>query len=514
MPFLSVSQYLAQSQTVCAAPGLVGPAGATGPGFTGPLGPTGSIGTTGPGLTGPQGSTGSIGPTGPGLTGPTGPGLTGPTGPKGDPGNNGTNGTNGAPGLGPISIAVSSFGATVGTPLTIDALQFQFNPTIGSLYPQVRGNSAIPNVSFGGFSNINGTVGSFTNQFTTLSSSNWTNIISTNMVASGDLVTTVLQDITNSRLYRAFFSRGQTFGAIQYLIVGGGGGGGVRTAGGGGAGGLLSGSIGLTGGLSYTVTVGTGGTGGLGYIGYPATVPGQNGRNSVFGGLIAYGGGGGGGGDLGAGLAGGCGGGGQTRWLASDWPNNVPLGNNSPFPGGGGAGITGQGYAGATYTYPNGSQIQYTGGGGGGAGGTGTNFAGGVGVQSSITGTPTWYAGGGGGFGVPGGTGGGGRGSTGNGTTMYPGNGVTGLGGGGGGSAYGGDNLTLRSPDGGNGGSGIVILSYSSSYPQLTSIGAGLTYTYSVTGGNNVYIFTAGTGNVTWNGSFVSTGNIYVERII
>jgi len=58
MPFLSASQYLAQSRTVCAAPGIAGPTGYTG--ATGVIGPTGVIG-----FTGPLGVTGPIGPTGP-----------------------------------------------------------------------------------------------------------------------------------------------------------------------------------------------------------------------------------------------------------------------------------------------------------------------------------------------------------------------------------------------------------------------------------------------------------------
>jgi hypothetical protein len=51
---------------------------------------------------------------------------------------------------------------------------------------------------------------------------------------------------------------------------------------------------------------------------------------------------------------------------------------------------------------------------------------------------------------------------------------------------------------GGNGGSGIVVISYPNSYPTLTSIGGGLTYSYANTGGNNVYTFTGGTGTVSW----------------
>ena len=50
---------------------------------------------------------------------------------------------------------------------------------------------------------------------------------------------------------------------VEYLVVaGGGGGGGFYYTGGGGAGGLLSSTITLSAGTTYTVTVGAGGTGG------------------------------------------------------------------------------------------------------------------------------------------------------------------------------------------------------------------------------------------------------------
>jgi hypothetical protein len=44
-----------------------------------------------------------------------------------------------------------------------------------------------------------------------------------------------------------------------------------------------------------------------------------------------------------------------------------------------------------------------------------------------------------------------------------------------------------------------VILAYPDSYPQLSTIAAGLTYTYSTASrsGYRVYTFTAGTGTVT-----------------
>jgi hypothetical protein len=42
-----------------------------------------------------------------------------------------------------------------------------------------------------------------------------------------------------------------------------------------------------------------------------------------------------------------------------------------------------------------------------------------------------------------------------------------------------------------------VIIRYSSAFDDLTSIGGGLTYTKTTSGGNTIYQFTAGTGTVT-----------------
>ena len=120
------------------------------------------------------------------------------------------------------------------------------------------------------------------------------------------------------------------------------------------------------------------------------------------------------------------------------------------------------------------------GGGGGGAGSAGTDGTGssgsgigGPGTSSAISGTSVTYAGGGGGTGgysgagSAGGTGGGGAGAgtplnnTGSDSTGE--SGTTNLGGGGGAAANGSQNPTASAPgfsSGGNGGSGIVIISY------------------------------------------------------
>lgn len=50
---------------------------------------------------------------------------------------------------------------------------------------------------------------------------------------------------------------------------------------------------------------------------------------------------------------------------------------------------------------------------------------------------------------------------------------------------------------GGTGASGVVILRYPDSQEDLTTVGAGLTYTKTTSGGYKIYSFTAGTGSIT-----------------
>jgi hypothetical protein len=66
--------------------------------------------------------------------------------------------------------------------------------------------------------------------------------------------------------------------------------------------------------------------------------------------------------------------------------------------------------------------------------------------------------------------------------------------GGGGGGGGGGIGGTIS---GGSGGSGVVVIRYADTNPDLTSISAGLTYTRTTPTGYKVYTFTSGTGTVT-----------------
>jgi hypothetical protein len=231
-------------------------------------------------------------------------------------------------------------------------------------------------------------------------------------------------------------------GPVEILVVAGGGGGGGGYIGGGGGGGgvqVLS-TYSVSSGQSVSVVVGLGGVGG----GFGT--PGGNGSVSSFGSLIAKGGGGGGAYGNNMGLAGGSGGG-------AGW-QGVP-----------GAGQKGQGYAGGAFgTSPN------HGGGGGGAFGTpNSSGVGGPGIPSEITGSISYYGGGGsagtdGLVSLAGGIGGGGEGLFINSSPMSAGLGQENTGGGGGGG-------TGMSTRGGDGGSGIVIVRYKAkilTYGQTT----------------------------------------------
>ena len=247
---------------------------------------------------------------------------------------------------------------------------------------------------------------------------------------------------------------------VEYLIVAGGGGGGQHHGGGGGGGGFLTGTTTVTP-QTYTITVGSGGAGTLSNN-TTNPVPGANGQNSIAFGLTAIGGGGGGS-WAGNGTSGGSGGG------ASNWTvNPARLA---------GAGTPGQGFAGANSV----ANTTDAGGGGGGAGGSPivpSGLDGGPGRGSTITGTLTYYAGGGasgrylgGNFsGGIGGRGGGGRGSWAfgdhpQGANYWGGFGGANTGGGGGGAA------SLTTPGrGGNGGSGVVIVRYRKHTNQLSNI--------------------------------------------
>jgi hypothetical protein len=210
---------------------------------------------------------------------------------------------------------------------------------------------------------------------------------------------------------------------VNYLVVGGGGGSGGAFdnggAGGGGGGMVLIGTLSISPGQVYTVTVGDGGIAGVSLRGPPSTeTPGEAGENSVFASLTALGGGGGKGSrqTTGAGTAGNGG-------AAAINTTTASIGGNGGGAGGGGGG----------------------GGGSNGAGGNrsgATAGSGGSGTANSLSGSSVTYGVGGGG----------GTGSTANAAvagTSNTGNGAKAAGTG-----------TASESNGAKGGSGIIVLVY------------------------------------------------------
>lgn len=272
---------------------------------------------------------------------------------------------------------------------------------------------------------------------------------------------------------------------VEYVVVAGGGGGGGGFGGGGGAGGYRSSVSGeFSGGGflaenslnlfmgSHAVTIGAGGSGSTGN--YSSGSKGVNGGASSFANISATGGGGGG-----------------THNQQNTGSNGGSGGGRSGTVGDAGSGAPDQGFDGGLGL--NGTNPNFRGAGGGGAGqiggnsGTGFSGGGGNGVESNITGTLTYLAGGGGGGSGTdntgagaGGNGGGGGG--GNGTVGIAADANTGGGGGGGGNSINGDGTN-------SGGSGVVIFKITES--AIVTFSAGVTQTNATANGFTVYTVTA-----------------------
>jgi hypothetical protein len=304
-------------------------------------------------------------------------------------------------------------------------------------------------------------------------------------------------------------------GNVDVLVVGGGGGAGTFSGGGGGAGGFRTSASHAVTAQTYVVTVGAGGTGG--YSSPSPYTRGGNGGDSVFDTVTAAGGGGGSGyylsGTSPGGADGGSGGGSGTNAqgysAGSGGAGNTP----STSPSQGNAGGDGR-----ARDWPGAPNVNHYGGGGGGggAGGAGVDSCnmtncgyggdGGDGATNDYrTGSNVTYAGGGSGaagesypYGTPGpngtgGDGGGGQSQTYNAT--YAGayipdlpNGGANTGGGGGGG--------VRDNWGGYGGSGIVVVRYTtgdlSSYGDMTLVSNSTTAQSAPTKADLVMTYTNG----------------------
>ena len=292
-----------------------------------------------------------------------------------------------------------------------------------------------------------------------------------------------------------------TFSAETLAIGGGGGGGGYPPnsvgGAGGGAGGVILTNVTISTSTTYTVSVPGSAAGGV-----YTNDSGFNGSNTILsGGAISITAVGGGGGlnqniPLQPGRNGGSGGGGRFE-------NGQP---EASLAGGGGYGFpspTQQGYPGGAgaSSFPN---NQGGGGGAGGAGGPGSSGGGhgGLGINSSITGVNVQYAGGGGGGSLyPGAVGG--YGQYGGGNSGWSGSGPgdgraanVNTGGGGGGAGRAGGSQMV----GGDGGSGIVILAYANTLPNVVVVSGNVVISTNTTSrpGYLVHRFIGGTGTFTF----------------
>jgi hypothetical protein len=328
-------------------------------------------------------------------------------------------------------------------------------PTLGDAASQTNGTTAIVGNFLGNYAPTTAitrvTLSLFSgSNFTEFSSATLYGITAyveagTGSKATGGTVTTA-----SGYTYHTFFSSGMftptaSITGAEVLVVAGGGGTSGSVDGGGGAGGLVyASSQSFTSGTGYSAIVGAGGAGGV-----PGVQKGNNGTNSVFAaGTVAIGGGSGNG-SLGS-NSGGSGGGQGAPGSSSVGSGTSGQGNNG--------GATGGAYGGG-------------GGGAGAAGGTGGTGSrggdGGVGLSTysawgAATGTGenvggTYYYAGGGGGGAW------------NGVAA---NGIGGQGGLGGGGQGGGSNTTLPIPYGTN----------------------GMAFTGGGAGGDNGYVFSGGSG--------------------
>lgn len=297
---------------------------------------------------------------------------------------------------------------------------------------------------------------------------------------------------------------------VEALIIAGGGGGAGGSGGGGGAGGYYENlSAAIVRQTVYTLIVGAGGAAQTNSI-----QRGNTGGSSTFTAARATAVSGGSGGAstfYDANNSNGSGGGGAVK---VEWgtTNKVVW----DFGTGGNSGITGNDGGDATNGVPSNvtaiADVGFflNGGGGGGAGAVGSNptftlvgstytfnlGSGGVGLQNSITGVSTYYAGGGAGNAyknVP------------SGYTANYNDGSGGLGGGGGPSTAGTANTGGGGGAGGTsgstgaaGGSGVVIIAYPDNYDDPVVIG--VTYTKSTVSraGYKVFTFTSGSGSIYW----------------
>lgn len=179
-------------------------------GFSGWSGFSGFSGFTGySGHSGHSGINGSSGYTG--ISGYSGqPGITGLTGPAGISGKSGYSGFSGAG----FTLTKSAFDAPFDTVVLLDNVKIRVNSATER--PQVQGNSTTFTASWSGTSNFVGEPATinFTTPSATVTNFAWYDITTNAITTPADSYTILLQDTTNSKLYRITCTAGATGASI------------------------------------------------------------------------------------------------------------------------------------------------------------------------------------------------------------------------------------------------------------------------------------------------------------
>jgi hypothetical protein len=112
----------------------------------------------------------------------------------------------------------TAFNQLAPTIVTLDAIQYQFYNTTATA--QIRGNSATPLVAFSGYASIFGQSSiMYVNTGIILNATTWTDVDATGMSNVGDTNIFILQDTTNSKMYRATFAVGGATGTSATIYI-------------------------------------------------------------------------------------------------------------------------------------------------------------------------------------------------------------------------------------------------------------------------------------------------------
>ena len=115
-------------------------------------------------------------------------------------------------------ITRTAFNAGSNTIVTNGAIQYQFYDATATA--QIRGNSATPTVAFSGYASILGQPPiMYVNASMALDATTWSNVETTGMSNRGDTNIFILQDTTNSKMYRATFAVGAAAGASATIYI-------------------------------------------------------------------------------------------------------------------------------------------------------------------------------------------------------------------------------------------------------------------------------------------------------